>query len=104
MINLWVDDERPMPPNYTHHVKTAEEAIELLKTGNVLLISLDHDLGDGLTGYDIAKWIEEQAFLGKLQPFKLKVHSQNAVGALNIKRALQNAAKYWREKDGIYCS
>ena len=40
VINVWLDDERPMPAGYDVHVKTAEEAIDLLKTGNVHKISL----------------------------------------------------------------
>jgi hypothetical protein len=45
-------------------VQTPEEAITLLKTGEVELISFDHDLGlieeDGReqTGHDIILWIE----------------------------------------------
>lgn len=93
---MWLDDERPMPSGYTHHVKTANEAIELLKTGKVVTCSLDHDLGDGNgTGYDVAKWIEQQAHAGMLPKIRCKVHSQNPAGARNIKLALQSAYKAW---------
>ena len=51
MINLWLDDERTPPPfadNGIHWqwVKTADEAVEVLKTGKVTFASLDHDLAD----------------------------------------------------------
>ncbi len=38
------------------------EAIELLQTGQVTELSLDHDLGDDArgTGYDVVLWVEEQ--------------------------------------------
>lgn len=95
-MNVWLDDERPMPFGYDIHVKTAQAAIKLLSNGNVELISLDHDLGlNSGTGYDVAKWIEQSAFEGKLPKLQVKVHSQNPVGKTNINLALQNAMKYW---------
>jgi hypothetical protein len=95
-VKVWLDDIRPMPDEYTHHVKTAEEAIKLLETGQVIEISLDHDLGDyRLTGYDVAKWIEEQAIKGNLGRIRCRIHSQNPVGVQNIKLALQGAHRAW---------
>lgn len=44
LIDLWLDDMRPAPEGWTH-VKTIDEAIALLYTGNVRHCSLDHDLG-----------------------------------------------------------
>lgn len=102
-MNLWLDDERPMPEGYDRHVRTAPEAIALLASGVVGKISLDHDLGGDPavgTGYDVAVWIEEQAFRGTLKRLHLRVHSQNSVGRANICRALQNATKYWTEEEG----
>lgn len=98
-MKLWLDDLRPIPPGYTHHVKTAEECIELLKSGEVEEISLDHDLGHEKTGYDVAKWIEANA--ANIKPMRLRVHSQNPVGVQNIKAALRNAKRVWinREND-----
>jgi len=94
-MNVWLDDERPMPSDYDVHVKTAEEAINLLAAGNVDIISLDHDLGQQKTGYDVAKWIEEAAATGKLSRITVHVHTQNPVGRKNICAALQNAERYW---------
>lgn len=102
-IRLWLDDERPMPASFDRHVKTASEAIEVLATGEVSLASLDHDLGlygpgsDGRTGYDVAKWIEEQAVSGLLKPLTVMVHSQNVVGRHNMVMALKNAKRAWME-------
>jgi hypothetical protein len=50
-MNIWLDDERPMPAGFDVHVKTAKDAIALLAQGNVTLISLDHDLGEGNGDY-----------------------------------------------------
>src|SRR5258708_372737 len=96
-IKLWLDDIRPMPPYYTHWAKTVQEAIELLKTNNVVECSLDHDLGQGETGYDLAKWIENHAHNGFLQPIRCKIHSQNPVGKQNMQMALANASHYWEK-------
>ncbi len=95
-IFLWLDDVRPMPGDYTHHAKTASQALALLRTGEVIEMSLDHDLGKtDETGYDVAKWIEEQAHAGTLKPIRCKVHSQNPAGARNIRMALQSAYRAW---------
>lgn len=102
-MKVWLDDERPMREGFDTHVKTAADAIALLKTGTVKAISLDHDLGDpeNGTGYDVAKWIEEHAFyhsrgfMGGLPPLEATIHSQNPVGCANMAAALKNAANYW---------
>lgn len=41
-MKVWLDDERAAPEGCVH-VRSPEEAIELLRGGHVL--SLDHDLG-----------------------------------------------------------
>lgn len=98
-MRLWLDDERPMPDGYTHQAYTAKEAIDLLETGKVECISLDHYLGENNgTGYEVACFIERSAFEGTLQSMRLKVHSQDPVGKQKIKIALQNAKRAWMEK------
>jgi Cyclic-phosphate processing Receiver domain len=64
-VKVWLDDRRPPYPDPKTWVwvKTPAEAIELLQTGTVTELSLDHDLGltDGereVTGYDVVTWIE----------------------------------------------
>jgi hypothetical protein len=76
-------------------VKTAEEAIELIRSGIVSKISFDHDLGEGLTGYDVAKEIEDLAREDKIKPIDYYIHTGNPVGANNIDRAMKQAEKYW---------
>jgi hypothetical protein len=63
-VKVWLDDRRsPYPqPDEWVWVRTPAEAIELLESGTVSELSLDHDLGlmDGereLTGYDVVTWI-----------------------------------------------
>jgi len=94
---LFVDDERLPPLLYDTHVKTYEDAIKQLETGEVTVISLDHDLGTDKTGYDIAKWIEEAAFCKKIPRLKWKIHSANPEGKEKIKMSLMKADEFWRK-------
>jgi hypothetical protein len=102
-MRVWLDDVRPMPAGYDVHVRTAGEAVGLLKTGAVTELSLDHDLGDERngTGYEVARWIEEAAFRwGEgdpegLRPLTWHIHSQNPVGLGNMTQALRNADRFW---------
>lgn len=113
-MKIWLDDERD-PKNQIIKdlfnscgdetwVKTALEAINLIKNNAITHISFDHDLGDpGFgTGLDVAKFIEEQAFYGKIEPFTWRVHSQNPVGAKNIIRCMEQAEKFWNTKDTLF--
>ena len=99
-LRVWLDDERPIPTGYDIHVRTANEAIELLKTGKVEVISLDHDLGDvgGATGYDVAKFIAEAAFHNRIPRLCVRLHTMNPVGRDNMAAAIRQADKYWKEE------
>ncbi|WP_336511202.1 cyclic-phosphate processing receiver domain-containing protein, partial [Vibrio anguillarum] len=44
-MKVYLDDERDTPEGWVRSY-WPEEVIELLKSGNVTEISLDHDLGD----------------------------------------------------------
>ena len=98
-IKVWLDDERPAPPGWTH-VITPGDAITLLKKGNVEEISLDNDLGlDAYVppnqGKHVANWIEQGAIEGTLAPIKVKIHTQNPIAKEQMKAALRNAYKAW---------
>lgn len=109
MVDLWLDDERnPADPRVQEQfdampgmiwVKTADAAVHRLKQGAVRFISLDHDLGTTATGYDVAKWIEERAFHGRLPRLSWAVHSMNVEGAKMIRRAMQRADQYWLKRE-----
>lgn len=100
-MHIWLDDIRPIKPkdhiplNEYQWCKTGEEAIEYLKTGKVKSIDFDHDLGPGITGYDVAKWIEEKAAAGSLSKLDYWIHSANIVGSINIDKAMKNAQEFW---------
>ena len=78
-MRVFLDDERATPAGWTR-VYWPDEAIELLQTGTVSEISLDHDLGDDErgTGYDVVLWIEEAVAIREFQPPLIKVHSANS--------------------------
>jgi len=77
-MKVYLDDERPTPTGW-ERVYWPDEAIELLKTGMVEEISLDHDLGcdERGNGYDVVLWIEEAVFVDGFIPPKMFVHSAN---------------------------
>jgi len=96
-MKIWLDDERPMPPDFDIWIKTAKRAIQLLTVGGITAISLDHDLGDESeqTGYDVAKHIEQGAYNGTIAPLKITVHSANPVGRKNIEACIRNCKEFW---------
>jgi len=105
-IRLWLDDERdPKDPQIQKDfgakgdelwVKTVEESIEQIKSGNVVYLSFDNDLGEGLKeGRHLAQWIEEMAYHKKIPIIQWTVHSKNYPASINIIMAMKNADKYW---------
>jgi hypothetical protein len=93
-MRIWLDDERPAPAGFLHLTK-AVDAIASLQGGLVTEISLDHDLGDGPSGYIVAKVIEELAYQNKIPRLAWAVHSMNPVGVKNMRAALAKANEYW---------
>ncbi len=95
-INLWVDDERDPPGDDWIVARTYNEAFDVIVKGDVDIISLDHDLGDydeegnELTGYTIARVIEEMTYLHgcKYAPKVCYIHTANPVGAQRIAETL----------------
>lgn len=92
MVFIWLDDVRPAPDGWVR-CWTATEAINALIKGDVAIISLDHDLGDGGymqdhpgTGYDVLCWMEEKKFNDPswVVPI-IKIHSANPVGVARMK-------------------
>lgn len=73
------------------YARTYAEAIDALEsTDRVSQLWLDHDLGEGKSGYDVALWLEERALVGRPVDIDLVVvHSQNPVGVRRIVVALE---------------
>jgi hypothetical protein len=115
-IRIWLDDirdpkEHGWADTYTLHLgsqvidcgdrscvwaKTAEEAIELIRTHTVAAISFDHDLGLALSGYDVAKEIEQRCAEGLMPCPAWQIHSANPVGRANISLAMTNGDRLYQ--------
>lgn len=98
-MKIWLDDVRPMPDGYDYWAKNARECIEEVLLGNVSFISFDHDLGQGKSGYDVAKIIEEMAYCGFGEVIKYNIHSANPVGRRNIEMAMNSAQRFWNKEN-----
>ena len=104
LLRVFLDDVR-MPPEgeWSLVCRSGEELIPLILAGVVTFISFDHDLGSGMTGYDVAKEIEKQAEAGTIPPVDYKIHSANIVGRNNIKAAMEAARRFWNNSyESIY--
>ena len=78
-MRVFLDDERPTPPGWVG-VRWPEEVIALLQGGEVIELSLDHDLGDDRrgTGYDVILWIEKAVALRGFRPPRISVRRVSA--------------------------
>jgi hypothetical protein len=99
-IRLWVDDDlvdRAAPPGWTQ-VTTVREATDLLTTGRVVELSLDHDLGDddrAGRGIEVIDWLaEQQEAHGRiLWPRDgITIHSANPSGRDAMGRSIERYA------------
>jgi hypothetical protein len=104
-MKVFLDDMRT-PPDGWILVRWPEEVIELLKTGKVKEVSLDHDLADPLvdgqgycssrkerTGYDVLLWIEEQVATSDFVPPIIHIHTSNASARKKMEMAVNNIEK-----------
>ena len=90
MINIFMDDNRHCPDNFTL-ARTATECSILLRNNDVNILSLDHDLADpnDNTGYDLCKWLVEQGIEApQIYPKEIFLHTGNGVGRDNMYQLL----------------
>ena len=95
-MKIWLDDIRVAPDGFLW-IKTAEECVEIVKSGNVTFIDYDNDLGEGHDGYWVASQIERMAMSNKICPISWKIHSDNPCGRLNITAAMTSAERFWEQ-------
>jgi hypothetical protein len=105
---LFLDDERePVGTGWTvcRSVAEVEAVAEIF--GLPSFISFDHDLGDGPapvgydnTGMGLAKWIADRAMDGAPLPedFQFFVHSQNPIGADNIRQFMRKFLDFHKKE------
>lgn len=93
MYKMFLDDERYPIDNDFVIVRSFDEAVSYVELhGCPSYISFDHDLGNGLTGYDFAKWLIDQHLDSNFIPkdFDFYVHSMNPIGAENIRQLMSS--------------
>jgi hypothetical protein len=97
-MKIWLDDKRPMPKEFDTHCVSAFEAIDLIKTGKVTKIGLDHDLGSvdlvG-NGHIVSDYIEEAAYFNSMPRLEWSIQSSNGPEVLRMKLTLERADIYW---------
>ena len=104
-IKVFLDDDFEakkrieLSQGYDKWVSTPEEVIELLRQGIVSHISLDHDLGlepdPPRNGRMVTKWIEEEAFYGRIRRVEWRLHTANSIGYKQMSSDMENAEKFW---------
>lgn len=94
-MKVFMDDERQTPEGFDVRTFTVPETIEKLKTGQVEVLSLDHDLGTDQDGTTLVNWLEEEVFHGRVPLPKIIIHTANPVART---RMLQVAMRLWRSK------
>lgn len=97
---MFIDDERQPAPSFPKNgvvIRSYEAFVNYVTDyGLPTFISFDHDLGNGGTGYDVAKYIVDRDLtFGDLPTgFTFFVHSQNPVGKRNIEEFLNSYLEY----------
>lgn len=99
-MKVYLDDERETPEGWVR-VYWPDEAIELLRSGDVEELSLDHDLGDDDrgTGYDVVLWIEEAVALRGFRPPKMQVHSANSSARDKMEAGIRAIQRLYSERN-----
>ena len=108
---IFLDDERFPIKNWFSDqcvmiARSYEEAIKIIQEmsddSKLVYVSFDHDLATEKTGYDFAKWLadadsgyvegQQSGFMSDI--FDFYVHSQNPIGAENIRCYMGNYLKH----------
>lgn len=93
-VNLYLDDLRPTPEGFERVYNYEEFIAFILQNGLPNFISFDHDLGEGKSGFDCAKWLVEFCMDNNYKLPKYSIHSQNPVGKENIDGLFSNFSKF----------
>lgn len=93
-MKVYLDDARPTPDGWVRCYWPID-VIQLLKSGRVTHLSLDHDLGDDArgTGYDVLTWIEEQVATTDFDPPITTVHSSNPAARKRMEAAVESITR-----------
>jgi len=97
---MWLDDMRPAPRGWTR-AHDADQAKQLLMSGDVVESSLDHDLGLGEPdGTDLVTWMIENDVWPPVRPC---VHSANPAGAARMNQLIDDYGPYSQHERPTNC-
>jgi hypothetical protein len=97
---VYLDDYREAPLGWIR-VFWPYQVVQLLETGEVTHLSLDHDLGDDKrgTGYDVLPEIERMINDGTLAQLpELTVHSANPAARQRMELAIEAIKRQWSQQ------
>lgn len=94
---LFLDDERTPPPGAIL-CRDAGEAVRLVETGSIKVISFDHDLGTQKTGYDVALRIKKLVEQGRISLPEWHIHAGSPEGRKKIKAVMESAVRFAKQK------
>lgn len=111
-LNVWLDDlcddvttDRATPTGWIG-VKTPQEAINLLKTNTIEVISFDNDLGlsgyDGMTeGRHVLDWLEAALVVGIVTKVPtMYAHTSNVSAKLYMHKLIRKIYAWRDARDG----
>lgn len=97
---LFLDDEREPVTDDWFIARTSTQAIEVVQTmGMPTFISFDHDLGGDDTAIKFINWMTDEAiddYLRFPSDFDYDIHSQNPIGAGNIRSKMDQLLKHFK--------
>lgn len=96
-MKLYLDDERTTPEGWCRAF-TAKECINILNTGEVTVVSLDHDLGTKQTGMTVLDWIAEQVHCHDFDPPEILIHTANVAAKGPMIMTVKGIQKFIKEK------
>jgi hypothetical protein len=98
-MKVYLDDHRPAPAGWVQ-VRTADDAIALLRDGAVTDLSLDYDLGDPHfgTGLDVLDWLETAMGERRLTLPRLTAHSGSIWGRRRLEASIALLEERWLQR------
>lgn len=99
--SLWIKTYAPeyYDKNLVYWVKNYDEFVNWIQVNGLPdMICFDHDLGEGESGYDCAKWLVDYCIDNDLKLPDWNIQSSNPVGKLNIDGIFKSFIKHY-EKD-----
>lgn len=102
---MFLDDERfPLDPSYII-IRSSSEAIQFCTLSGIPdEIAFDYDLGGSDTSMVFINWLIESVLDGKLfmpENFQFTVHSQNPIGAENIRQTMRSFLNHVSSNDFV---